>query len=1004
MVTSLVIMKRYNYIVIIIFLFLQKNYCQQPTLLFNHLTVNNGLSAGVINCTYKDSKGYVWMSSFDGLNRFDGITCTIFRENLNTNESILGTMFLSIVEDLNSNLWIGSNKGLNVYYRKTNTFKNFQLPNRTVDEQTVSPFYIDNNNFIWVQSGALIFKFNTTTNTFVKVIDYNAVGKIEVNTVPQSLYKELETIYTVTNKLPNIQVHQFAKLNENSKVTFNNTITNIKCFLPVQNGFWIGTKTGLYYYNTITQNAKQVVENNTNSIGEIECLHINTKGVLWIGSLLKGLYMVDTRSKEIIGHYKSEGVEPFSLSGNQISNIKIDNDNNLWLSIWGKGLDYVHLDKFSFKNYLPKGKADLLKVTNFIRSIIQVNNNEFWCGTSSSGILVFDNNKTYKTRITNGLPNAIEHLYVDNMNNIWAATFVGLYVVNAHTKIVKKVELSNSTIANQFNFITQLKNNNLLASSNAGLFILKKNKGTYQSKLIKGLTNSDVYLTTFEDSKGKLYISKAFKGFAVGHLLNDSFALIKNFPYTASIKCFTELDNTVWIGTTIGLLKYNNTNINVEKIYTTENGLTNQYIYGVLLYNNSLWLSTNVGINQLNLLTEKINTYTTAEGLQSNEFNTYSFCKAANGEMLFGGVNGFNAFYPNEVKTNTYNAQIVLSNLQINDALPKKSYNYNEINTLELTQYENTVSFQFSVLNYNNSNTSNYYYKLEGYDKQWIKATNNATIRYANLPSGEYTLIAKTSNIENISSKYTHTLQLKVATPWHKTWWFVTLLIVSIVGIILLINRAYYLRKIEKQKAIVAQQIAIQDERNRIAADMHDDLGSGLTKITYLSQMAMQQTNKEDNLLKINKTSAELVENMSEIIWAMKEENNSVQDLILYIKKYTIEYCDNNNLECTIKQANVYENRIVKGENRRHIYLIVKELLHNIVKHAKAKQVIITVTITNTWQLTLIDDGVGINENAPLQTNGNGLKNIKKRVTSIGGNITFNNINKGTEVVIHIPI
>ncbi len=205
------------------------------------------------------------------------------------------------------------------------------------------------------------------------------------------------------------------------------------------------------------------------------------------------------------------------------------------------------------------------------------------------------------------------------------------------------------------------------------------------------------------------------------------------------------------------------------------------------------------------------------------------------------------------------------------------------------------------------------------------------------------------------------------------------------------------IEKLEKQRAV-------ELERNRIAEDMHDDLGSGLTKITYLSQMALDKESHEGELTNIKNTSRGLVESMNEIIWAMKEENNSIEDLIYYIKSYAVEYCANNNLECTIVIPESFKTRSIKGENRRNIYLTIKEILHNIVKHAQAKHVLIKVHFSDQWIVTIQDDGIGID--SKKQSNrlgGNGLHNIRKRMAAVRGTASIES-NNGTLVTLRIPL
>ncbi|MBL0144771.1 MAG: hypothetical protein IPP48_02460 [Chitinophagaceae bacterium] len=282
-----------------------------------------------------------------------------------------------------------------------------------------------------------------------------------------------------------------------------------------------------------------------------------------------------------------------------------------------------------------------------------------------------------------------------------------------------------------------------------------------------------------------------------------------------------------------------------------------------------------------------------------------------------------------------------------------------------------------------------------------MEGRSHNLVRYSNLPAGQYSLLIKDKISDKISTVF-----IKIKKPYWATTWFILLVVAGITFLTWFIFRNYYLRKLEKHKAELEKQKAVEHERTRIAADMHDDLGSGLTKITYLSQMAINKDNSKEDLQAIKKTSTELVENMSEIIWAMKEENNSLEDLVYYIKVYAMEYCTGNNLNCVIHLPEKLYPRIIAGQSRRNIYLAVKETLHNIVKHAHAQNVTINVGFDKEWKISIKDDGVGINLNAQKiesHHGGNGLNNIKKRIEAVRGRVDIIN-NNGTEVIFYIPL
>lgn len=984
---------------------------QQQTLLFNHLNVNNGLSQGVNNCIYKDSRGYVWISSFDGLNRFDGVDCTIFRESPFNKKSIQGTLFLNILEDKDGNLWIGSNKGLNFYDRAGNVFLNYQIPGRKVNEQIISPFYIDDKNCVWFQSGSDIFRFDANKKKFSQLCHFNIPGNIFIKTQPAVPFKNLQQLFAIVDKTPRIYVG--TPLNDTIQWNFLFSsiapeYKNFNCMLPDPSGLWIGSNRGLLYYSN-RQSLFSVNSFNKNPVGDIQTLSIDKKGMLWAGSLQQGLFAADTAAKKMMAQYLPSSRNPYALSGSQVQYLFTDNENHLWASLWGKGIDYVSLDKFRFQHHLTKEDAEELHYNNFIRSIIQADDTHFWCGTQS-GILILDAGKNVSSVITAGLPPAIEHLYKDKKGNIWVATFSGLFIIDPLSKKVKPLIFTDkdfSSPSRQFNFITALADGTMLASSNAGLFLVKNNKGQYSITAVKGLPKEDVYLTNYADSSGNIFISRAYKGFTEGTIQNDSFLVKKDFSYQATIKCFSETDGRyLYIGSTSGLMKFNKKTSLIEKIYTTSDGLSNQYIYGVLPDSNALWLSTNAGINRLQLNNESIKNFTAGDGLQSNEFNTYSFCKAADGELLFGGVNGLNSFYPSAISRYPYSPKLQLSAIQINDAAPAVVQNAGELKTLVLQPDENTVSFQFTVLDFANPGANFLFYTLEGYDKKWIAAANKSVIRYANLPPGNYVLMAKAINAEKVESNFVYRLSVIVKTPWWQTWWFRICLSVIIIAFVFLLIKNYLSRQLQKQKIIMEKELAIEQERTRMSRELHDGLGSMLSGIKHsFAAMKNQLDLSEHQDIKFDSNIDKLNESIKEL---RNLSHSMASDSLL---KYGLEnslddYCRNISEPGVINvsfAALHTEGMHLTEEQTFHIFRIVQELLQNVMKHAMAINTIVQISYNaGHLYITVEDDGKGFDMETAKRKTGAGLKNIETRVKILKGRIDYQTT-KGTSVLIEIP-
>jgi signal transduction histidine kinase len=227
-----------------------------------------------------------------------------------------------------------------------------------------------------------------------------------------------------------------------------------------------------------------------------------------------------------------------------------------------------------------------------------------------------------------------------------------------------------------------------------------------------------------------------------------------------------------------------------------------------------------------------------------------------------------------------------------------------------------------------------------------------------------------------------------------------------VMAMVIVVVRSYYRRKLDKQKLISEKQRAVEKERTRIATDIHDDLGSGLSRIRYLGEMVKLKSSQQQNILpdieKISVFSDEMVDKMNEIVWALNEKNDSLEAIVSYMRSFTAEYLSNNNLFCTVIVPDEIPGRIIKGETRRNIFLSVKECLHNIVKHSGATKVDVNVAVNSELIILIHDNGRGIDWKK-IRPFSNGIMNIKKRMREAGGTVEFRNDN-GTTVSLSIPL
>jgi len=320
---------------------------------------------------------------------------------------------------------------------------------------------------------------------------------------------------------------------------------------------------------------------------------------------------------------------------------------------------------------------------------------------------------------------------------------------------------------------------------------------------------------------------------------------------------------------------------------------------------------------------------------------------------------------------------------------------------------ENNISFFVAAPSFYNEKEIKYSYVLNGSgNSQWSDPSSEAAFHFVNLAPGHYTLNLKA---EFPAGKYPPQLlsySFTVHPPWWQSWWFRVILVMLTIGIFVAIVRRYYRAKYLKQKVVLEKQQAIEKERTRIATDMHDDFGAGLSRIKYLSESIQFKKPGDESILgevqKIASYSDEMVEKMGEIVWALNQKNDSLDHLVAFTRSYASDYLATNRIECVFHTDEILPTASVNGEVRRNVFLSVKESLHNVVKHARASMVTIQVKVDSHLKVTIHDDGVGIDWDH-IRPFSNGLTNIQKRMEEIGGKAAIQN-RDGTEIILDVPL
>jgi signal transduction histidine kinase len=486
---------------------------------------------------------------------------------------------------------------------------------------------------------------------------------------------------------------------------------------------------------------------------------------------------------------------------------------------------------------------------------------------------------------------------------------------------------------------------------------------------------------------------------------NADYVLKTTFDLPATLRQMAEDSSMIYLGSSEGLFIIHKKDFRLEKS-PLQADLPFVSINNLMLSKNKIWLTGNGGLYSYDMLTKTGRLFTVEDGLPSNRFS--EFCAATNryGQYFAGTNNGLLAFYPDKLNDTIYPPRAQLTGIYVNDSARSFVVNPQELSTISLSHDQNTFSFDFSCISFQHASAGIYEYKLDGFDDHWINSGNSHYTRYSRIPPGQYHFHLRMKDARGVISPYTKTLDIEIKKAFWQTTAFILFMAALLILAIWLAIREWFAIKIRKQRRVFERQQAIEKERTRIATDMHDDLGAGLSRIKFLSETIgmkkqMQQP-AEEEIQSIAGYANEMIGKMGEIVWALNEKNDSLSDLLSYTRSYAVEYLYENNIDCEVHMATEFPGIFVSGEFRRNIYLAIKEALHNIVKHARANKVVIKIFIDRWLTISIHDDGIGFDA-GHIRPFSNGLNNMKKRMTEIGGKLEMVR-DKGTTVVLSAPL
>ena len=1050
--------------IILSFIFcLASLHSQTEEYLFKQLTDADGLSQSTIFSTIQDEDGYLWLGTVDGLNRYDGYEFRIFENDPSDPTTISDNFISAIFQDSDGFIWVGTINGyLNRFDKQTEIFKRFYIndffttirspENNFYDYplafsrdqiNTITTITEDKDGYLWIGTwGNGIIKLDRNTEKGVhiynepdnpnslgsnRVLDILAdkEGNIWIATFGAGIDKLVKD-YSAKNNSNSKFLHYTSQNNYEKSLSDNKVIT---LFEDKIGNLWIGTFYGglnkldvinKYYSPEKAKFTTYVYKrNNSNSLSNntVMAIEQDFDRYLWIGTFGGGLDRLEIASETFV-NFSRNSSHNSQFPDVEILSLFIDRSGILWVgSHLGEGVTKVqkNISNFEIINSQSTGKLKLND--NVVWSLMKDREDNFWVGTYRGGINIL-NFKSKQTKILKNLPqtnsisdNHIRSLAEDKFGNIWIGTYSGgLNRISHSSQIIDvfKNETANinSLSANQvLDIFVESENVIWVATFGGGLNKLsfsKNSSGKPDFKVFKNIPSDPLSISDnrvysiLKDSKGNFWIGtyggglnklneKSFEFESYLHNPEDLKSISSN-----KVLCIIESSKKeLWLGTSGGGLNKFDPETKSFKMYSIAQGLTSTVVYGILEDNkDNLWLSTDDGIFLFNTTSESFTQFGIEDGAQSLEFSGGAYLKDSEGIMYFGGINGFNYFNPDSIVINSYMPPVVISSIKILDE--KIKGNPHE---LILSHDQNFISFEFAALDFSFPNRNKYSYILQGFQKYW---TNTEGLRrsatYTNLPAGEFTFLVKGTNSDGIWNENAVAIRIIINPPFWQTWWFATLAVIIIAFFI------YYLSTIR-----IKNQLEIEKLKLKIASDLHDNIGSGLTEISILSELAERNGDSTNSVIKkdlhkISDTARYLVDSMSDIVWVVNPQRDSLHDLIVKLKDSYNEFFSSVGISFQVKNVEKSDDIKLPMEYKQNLLLMFREAINNAIKYSACKKIILEAFYKNDLiEIVLQDDGVGFDSE---QINyGNGIKNMKDRAKKLKGNIKLESeIGKGTTI------
>jgi signal transduction histidine kinase/ligand-binding sensor domain-containing protein/DNA-binding response OmpR family regulator len=787
------------------------------------LRLEQQLSHNTGTTILKDKRGFLWVGTANGLNRFDGQRISLYEFDDSDSSSISNNFIRKIVESPGGDLWIATENGLNRYIRERDEFRRYyfdEVNSSSLSSNTISDITVDSSGTVWVAAGDLC-RFRAETDDFVRYnatpanaaierFDYNNFVYVDrqqniwygywhdlylYNPVSQ----QLDLYYAGENELrgyPNWQLHDMVEDQSGTK--------------------WIATnRAGLLFFRTDGGNPvprqfhDMINQEQRFSDYRLLTLFSDENDNLWISCENAGIVLLDT-NRTVKNHYLNNPEDERSISGNSIWSIYQDDEQRIWFGTWNAGISYIDPYNTPFQHFnSSKGRNNISN--NIVTDFLEDAKGNLWIATDGGGLNYFNRTSNRFTVYRNDPTDAksigsdaVLSLSFDSKGHVWAGTYSGgISVLNPETGSFRRINQANSDLSsnNVFDLFSDGRGKMYIATWGGGLNILDETTGDWEVYLSDPpdqttITGDNVFVIE-QDSGGSIWVGTVvgLNRFYRSPSGKGMFQRFQKYPGSTNglsdnriHSIYNDRFGRLWVGTSNGLNLFNAAKEQFS-VFNKENGLPTSYVSGIVHDQaGNLWISSLKGITEIDSAFLRINKYDISDNLQGNQFNRNAVLCTKKGELLFGGTNGFNLIDPEHLKLNPYPPRLVFTDLKIsNKSEPISSEGIlqktiGETRRITLSYLHSVFSLDFVALNFTHPEKNQYAFMMEGFEPDWNYAGSQNSATYTNLDAGEYTFRVKAANNDGVWNDEGIALGITITPPFWKTWWAYLLYFAAVIG------------------------------------------------------------------------------------------------------------------------------------------------------------------------------------------------------------------------------